>query len=94
MDYWPQLIVISVMAVTAVIGAMVVRLLKPRLRHWLAPNRNTDIIFSILMIIWGAGVWALVIAKKSYGNTLAVVMASFLLCLGLYSLVARLRAHK
>lgn len=94
MDWWPQVVVIGVMAVTAVIGVIAVRRLTPKLRRWLAPNRKTDIVFSVLMIIWGGGVWSLIVARKSYNNTFAVVMASFLLCFGLYILVTRLKAQK
>jgi hypothetical protein len=49
-----------------------------------------DIVFSVVLILWGAGVWYLIITKNAYKNTFAVIMASILICVGVYCLAKRL----
>jgi hypothetical protein len=62
----------------------------PKFARWIATHRlQADVIFSIICILWGGGVWYLIITKNAYSNTLAVVIASLLVCVGIYSLAKR-----
>jgi hypothetical protein len=91
MPFGTQLFLIAVMAMTAIVGWIVLRPLIPKLTRFTSSHKSqVDITFSIICIIWGAGVWYLIVVKSAYSNVFAIVMASILVCVGLYSLARRL----
>lgn len=49
-------------------------------------NIKSGIIASIICIVWGGGIWLIMLATQRFDNLLAIIAASFLLCTGLYSL--------
>jgi heme/copper-type cytochrome/quinol oxidase subunit 3 len=56
-----------------------------------AYNARTGLIFSVILIVWGGAIWFAILTTRRYDNLLAIVAASSLLCIGLYSLVMALR---
>jgi hypothetical protein len=52
---------------------------------------RTGLIFSVICIIWGGAIWVAILMAQRYDNVLAMVAASSLLCIGLYSLIMSLR---
>ena len=90
-----QLLLVSVMVVTGIVGWLVLRPLIPWIRRLVVAHKSeVDIIFfSIICILWGGGIWYLIVTKHAYSNTLAIVMASGLICVGIYSLAKRLTRH-
>jgi hypothetical protein len=88
-----QLLLVAVMAVTALVCWLILRPLMPKFRRWLsAPHGvRTNLISAGILIVWGAGLWILIVTKHSYDNTLAMVAASVLLCVGIFSLVNTFR---
>jgi hypothetical protein len=87
MDLWTQVFLIALIVITYVIGWKLVRPLVSKIAPWMISNRSLiDIVFSIVCVLWGASIWYLIVTEKAYGNTLAIVMASILLCTGIYYL--------
>jgi len=63
------------------------RPLEPKVHHWVKAHRHwTETGVSLGMIIWGAGIWYLLIAHDNYSNIFAMVMASFSIIIGIYFL--------
>jgi len=56
-----------------------------------AYNARTGLIFSVILIVWGGAIWVGILTTGRYDNLLAIVAASSLLCIGLFSLVMALR---
>jgi predicted neutral ceramidase superfamily lipid hydrolase len=74
--------------ITAIVMRAVGRPLMPRLvRLMTAYPNHTAVVFSILMIVWGGGIWYLLISKNDYSNTLAMIMASLVACTGIGLLI-------
>jgi hypothetical protein len=90
MPFGTRLFLIAVMALTAIVGWIALRPLIPKLRRFTSSHKSqVDITFSIICILWGSGVWYLIVVKSAYSNVFAVVMASVLVCVGIYSLARR-----
>ena len=90
MPFETQLFLIAVMAVAAIVVSVALRPLIPKLKRLTSSHKSeVDITFSIICIVWGAGVWYLIVVKSAYNNVFAVVMASILVCVGIYSLARR-----
>ena len=86
-----QLTLVAVMVATFVVVWFASRRLRRGLRQSLVTNKSrTNLIFSIICILWGGAVWFLIISSKRYDNVLAIVMASILVCMGVYSLIKAL----
>jgi prolipoprotein diacylglyceryltransferase len=81
--------------VTAIVMRAVGRPLLPRfVRLMTAYPNHTAVVFSILMIVWGGGIWYLLISKNDYSNKFAMIMASLIACTGIGLLViSRLRKN-
>jgi hypothetical protein len=91
MPFGTRLFLIAVMGITAIVGWIALRPLMPKLRQFtLSHKSQVNITFSIICILWGAGVWYLIVVKSAYSNVFAIVMASILVCVGIYSLARRL----
>jgi hypothetical protein len=91
MDLWTQLFLIALMVITYLIAWKAVRPLVPKLGRWVSSHRSlTEIGFSLVLIVWGAGVWYLIVTKNAYSNIFAIVMASILICAGVYFLAKQL----
>ena len=88
MDLRTQLFLIALMVITYVIGWRLVRPLVPKLGSWRSSHQSfTGTILPVVLIVWGTGVWYLIVAKNAYSNTFAMIMASILICAGIYFLV-------
>ena len=75
---------------TIVVIAMRVRgrPLMPRIIRWVTAHPQlANTIVSLLLIVWGAFVWYLLISKSNYSNMLAMIMASLLICTGIVFLI-------
>ena len=91
MNWQTQLFLIALMVIGYVLLWRLGRPLVPKLGRWLAAHRFwTDTIASLVMIIWGAGIWYLLISQNNYTNTLALVLGSFLIGAGIYFLMRQL----
>jgi hypothetical protein len=86
-----SVLLVAVMIVAVVVGWFATRPLRPILKGLVASNKNRfDLISGIICVLWGGGVWLLIIRYNQYDNVFGIVMASMLICVGLYSLVKRL----
>jgi hypothetical protein len=54
-------------------------------------NARTGLIFSVICIVWGGALWFVILWTQRYDNVLAIVGASTLTCVGVYSLAMSLR---
>jgi hypothetical protein len=52
---------------------------------------RTNIISSSFCILWGGTIWFLILRSRRFDNNFAMVMATLLVCLGVYYLVRSLR---
>jgi len=54
-------------------------------------KQKLDLIFSVIALVWGGGLWFLLIRSRLYSNISAMVMASILVVVGTYYLIKSLR---
>src|SRR5436853_7885536 len=71
-------------------------LLRPLIRRyyrWVqGPHSSrTNILMPWILILWGGGMWALLVAKGSYDNKPAMIAATFLSCAGVFLFIKALR---
>jgi hypothetical protein len=91
MDWVPRLLLIAVMVISYVVLWRLMRTLVRKLGQWLAPRRYwTDLLFSVVLILWGAIIWYLLISKDDHTNLLAVMVASISMWTGTYCFVRQL----
>jgi hypothetical protein len=91
MNWQARFLLIGVMVVTFIVLSVLVRPLMPKYRRWMIAQRHwTEPVFSVGMVIWGAGIWYLMISEDNYSNIPAMVMASSLIGAGVYFLVRQI----
>ena len=91
MDWQTRFFLIGFMVVTFIVLWVLGRPLQSKLRRGMMVQRRwTEPVFSIGMIIWGAGIWYLLISQDNHSNTLAMVMASLLIVTGIYYLLRQI----
>ena len=91
MDWQTLFFLIGLMVGTFLVLWVLGRPLAPKVRHWVVTHRHwTQTGVSVGMIIWGAGIWYSLIAHSNYSNIFAIVMASFLVVIGICFLVRQL----
>ena len=75
MPFGTRFLFIAVMAITAIVGWIALTPLIPKLREFtLSHKSQVDITFSIICILWGAGVWYLIVVNNAYSNVVALVL--------------------
>ena len=82
------LVLLGVAFVTAVVGWLILR----PYRKWVRSRHSTrtNVIWCAVAILWGSGLWMLIITQHKYDNTGAVIAGSILVCCGVFSLIRTL----
>ena len=95
MDWVASLIILGLMVIGFVFLVRLTRPLSRRFQRWVAAHRSvTEIVGSLVMIVWGASIWYLLISRNNYSNTLAMVMATLLICAGTCFLIIGLLKNR
>jgi len=89
---------ITWIAVGVLISVSLLFLLRPLIRRYYRwaqkpHSTRTNVLLSGILILWGAGMWALMVAKGSYDNKPAMIAATFLACAGVLLVIKSLRRH-
>lgn len=87
-----QLMLLAVGVVTVIVCWLILRPFIPRYRRWLlSPHPlRTNVILCCVSILWGGGLWALIVTQHSYDNIAAIIAASVLVCGGVFFLIKTL----
>lgn len=93
MDWQIGNVLIGLTAIAFTVVVIVMRAsgrpLMPRFVRWVTAHPQlANTMLSLLMIVWGAVIWYLLISQSNYSNTLAMIMAGLLICTGIVFLIA------
>jgi hypothetical protein len=87
-----QQVLVAVFVAIFVVALLASRRLKRSAEQTTATYKaRTNLIFSIICIVWGGAIWFVILWTRRYDNVLSIVAASILVCVGAYSLVMSLR---
>ena len=77
--------VIGLLTLAGIVAVLVIRPNSRRLNRRVLEHKSlVDAVAPFIFILWGGTIWALLILKGDFSNVLAMVMASLLICTGVF----------
>ena len=78
-------IVIGLLALAGIVAILVIHPKSRRLNRWFSEHKSlVDAVAPFVFILWGGAMWALMILKGDFSKVLSMVMASLLICAGVF----------
>ena len=78
-------IVIGMLTLAGIVAVLVIRPNSRRLNRWVLEHKSLiDAAAPFVFILWGGVIWALLILKGDFSKVLTMVMASLLICIGVF----------
>lgn len=78
-------IVIGLLALAGILAIVVIRPRSRRLNRWFSEHKSlVDAVAPFVFILWGGTIWSLLIVKGDFSNVLSMVVASLLICAGVF----------